>query len=155
MQQLIIISKKGIIKRTPLEEIRKMNRGGTGLLAMGLKEDLIAAAEVAEISELEDIVILTCLGKVIRFSIKDIRPMGRQASGVKAISLSSGDSVIAMSIVKPCAGLHIEAEKVPEKSEKGSNDDFRTDVSSGPGTLEEEKDEEGEKEANERRETGF
>jgi DNA gyrase subunit A len=88
----VFISKRGMIKRSEVELYKNLR--ANGLIALSLRKDdeLMAVREVTEDDEL---MLLTRLGFAIRFPCQDIRPTGRQASGVKGISLRDQDEVVA------------------------------------------------------------
>lgn len=93
---LVMATKNGIIKKTPLEDFENIRK--TGLIAISLnKEDLLKA--VRKSSGEDEIFLVTKKGKAIRFNEKKVRPMGRQASGVRAIKLEKGDEVVAMDVI--------------------------------------------------------
>ena len=92
---LVMVTRQGTIKKTPLSEFDTNRK--TGLIAINLKEDdkLIA---VAQASGNENILVITKEGKAIAFSENDVRPMGRNAGGVRAILLDPGDKVVSMEL---------------------------------------------------------
>ena len=94
---LVMATKNGIIKRTELSEFTNLRK--SGLIAMVLREDdeLIGVALTDGSGE---VLLGTHGGMAIRFPESDMRPMGRNAMGVKSIELDDGDSVVAMSIVE-------------------------------------------------------
>ncbi|HOE14422.1 MAG TPA: DNA gyrase subunit A [Candidatus Saccharicenans sp.] len=95
-QFVVILSDHGLIKKTRLSEFQHVRKGG--IIAMNLKPgtNIFTAALT---SGKNDIIIGTRMGKAIRFKESDVRPMGRQAAGVKAISLKPKDRVISMIVV--------------------------------------------------------
>ncbi|MEO0482251.1 MAG: DNA gyrase subunit A [Planctomycetota bacterium] len=90
---LTFVSKRGIVKRTPLKDYRNVHRGG--LIAVGLKEgdDLL---DVRLTSGVDDVLLVTAKGAAIRFNEQDVRLMGRSAAGVKGIELADDDEVIGV-----------------------------------------------------------
>ena len=89
---VVFITKKGLFKKTLLEEYTKTKRS-TGIAAINLKDgDSIANIEL--MNE-EDMIIVTKQGLSIHFETKDIAAIGRVTSGVKAIKLMENDEVIA------------------------------------------------------------
>ena len=92
---LVMVTKRGTIKKTPLSEFDTNRK--TGLIAINLREDdkLIA---VAQAGGNENILVVTREGKAIAFSEDDVRPMGRSAGGVRAILLDEGDEVVSMEL---------------------------------------------------------
>ena len=99
---LVMITKKGIIKRTPTSDFHTSRKGG--LIAIDLDEDdeLVWVRLTDGNSEL---LAATRDGMAIRFKETDVRAMGRSARGVKAITLKEGDSVIGMSVLREGAYL--------------------------------------------------
>ena len=94
---LVMVTKNGIIKKTPLDAFKNVRR--TGLRAINLRKgDLLRSAKIAD--EGDEIILVSRDGKSIRFKEKDLRVMGRVAAGVKGIRLNKGDEVIGMSIIK-------------------------------------------------------
>lgn len=95
-KHLFFATRNGTVKKTPLKEYTNIRKDG--LIAIYLREDdeLIG---VRLTDGNQDILMGTSQGMSIRFSEKDVRPMGRSAYGVKGIHLSEGDSVIGMDVV--------------------------------------------------------
>ncbi|MBE3594871.1 MAG: DNA gyrase subunit A [Candidatus Carbobacillus altaicus] len=95
---LFFVTKQGMVKRTALSEFMSIRR--VGLLALTLREDdeLISVRLTRGAGEM---ILGTRKGFAIRFKEEDVRPMGRTASGVRGIDLSSGDEVIGADEVKP------------------------------------------------------
>lgn len=93
---LVLLSSDGLIKKTKLSEFRHIRKGG--ITAISLKER--AELLMARITDGQrDIIIGTKLGKAIRFKETEIRAMGRQAAGVKAITLKPEDEIVGMEVV--------------------------------------------------------
>ncbi len=105
---LVLATKHGIIKKTPLEQFEKVR--SSGIIAITLDEDdELAWVDVA--SGADDVIIATALGKIARFHESEVRPMGRPAGGVIGIRLArKGDEVISMSVVQPDADLLVLTE---------------------------------------------
>ena len=106
---LVMATKNGIIKKTPLRDFENVRR--TGLAAINLKEgDQLCS--VRESSGNDEIILVTKLGQSIRFKESEIRPMGRQAAGIKGIRLRKGDEVIEMEVIRSLkGGQKIDQEK--------------------------------------------
>lgn len=88
---LTMITKRGFVKKTALEEYDSNRKGG--IIAIGLRED-DELIEVAITEENQNIILGTRKGMCIKFSESDVRPMGRGASGVIGIRLKGDDYVI-------------------------------------------------------------
>jgi len=97
-QYLVMVTRRGVIKKTPLREFANIRR--SGLNAVGLDEnDELLTVDLSEGSD--DIILGTRDGMAVHFSEKDVRPMGRNARGVRAITLAPGDEVVAMDVEEP------------------------------------------------------
>ncbi|CAA9565598.1 MAG: DNA gyrase subunit A [uncultured Thermomicrobiales bacterium] len=95
---LVLATRKGKIKRTPLSQFAQVR--ANGLIALGIDEgDELAWVRMSKGDQ--DVIVVTAQGKSIRFGETDARPMGRQAAGVTAIRLAAGDVVVGMDIVEP------------------------------------------------------
>lgn len=93
---LVMATKNGVIKKVAVEEFSKVRR--SGLIAIKLKKD--DELRWVKSSEGEnDVAIVTSGGQSIRFKEKDIRAMGRSASGVKAIRLKPSSGVVSMDVI--------------------------------------------------------
>ena len=94
---LIMITKHGVIKRTPLECFDTSRKGG--LIALDLDEsDELAAVRLTDGKQ--NMLVATKKGKCIRFAETDIRSMSRSARGIRGIRLAEDDQVVGMIIVK-------------------------------------------------------
>lgn len=93
---LVMVTKQGIIKRISLNSYNTARKGG--LIALELNEgDELAWVRLTDGNQ--QVIVATKNGLAIRFEETDVRPMGRQARGVKAISLREGDCVVGMCVV--------------------------------------------------------
>lgn len=99
---VVMATRSGLVKKTPLEQYSRPKRGG--IIAIKLREDdeLVDAAVVGPGDE---VILVTAAGMAIRFQESDARPMGRNTSGVKGISLAPGDQVVGMVVADPQATL--------------------------------------------------
>jgi DNA gyrase subunit A len=99
---LIMATKKGLVKKTPLSAYKRPTRGG--IIAINLREgdELIEALLVAPG---DNVLLSTSSGMAIRFAESDARSMGRNTSGVKGITLTKGATVIGMILADPAMSL--------------------------------------------------
>jgi len=95
---IVMITRKGLAKKSALNDFANVRRNG--LIALKLKGD-DNLEWVKPSTGNDDIMIATKEGKAIRFREKDVRQMGRTASGVRGIRLHGNDEVISMDIVDP------------------------------------------------------
>lgn len=127
---LIGVTKSGTIKKTPLSQYDVMRKGG--LVTINLKEDdeLIG---IQETTGNNNVIIVTKQGKCICFSEEEVRSMGRQAAGVRAIKLEDGDEVVSMELVKEGQELFVVTEKGYGK--RTSVDEYKMQTRGGKGLL--------------------
>ena len=94
---LTMVTKNAVIKRVALSAFRNVRKNG--LIALDLAED-DELSWVRLTGGSDDLLVATRFGKVIRFHEADVREMGRQARGVRAIRLAEGDVVVGMSVLR-------------------------------------------------------
>jgi len=95
-QELLIVSEKGLGKRTSANEYREQSRAGKGVIAMKLTNrtgDLVGAVIVEDD---QDLMSLTSVGKMIRVDMQQIRKAGRNTSGVKVVTVEGKDGVVSI-----------------------------------------------------------
>ena len=93
---LIMLTKKGYIKRIELDNFSNIRRNG--IIAIGLEDgDELCWVKLA--TARDEIIIGTSCGMAIRFPIEDLRPLGRSARGVTSMKLRTGDEIIGCDIV--------------------------------------------------------
>jgi len=99
---VVMSTRSGLVKKTALEQYSRPKRNG--IIAIKLREgdELVDAAVVGPGDE---VVLVTASGMAIRFRESDARPMGRNTSGVKGISLVGDDRVVGMVVADPAATL--------------------------------------------------
>jgi DNA gyrase subunit A len=95
---LVMVTTKGVIKKTPLEDFKNVRR--SGLIAIKLKTDDMLEWVKPSVGK-DEIILATAGGQAIRFRESAIRSMGRAASGVRGIRLKSNDEIIGMDVVYP------------------------------------------------------
>ena len=96
-QYIVMVTKRGVIKRTALAEFVMQRRGGKIALSLDDDDELVFAALTHGNS---DVMIAMRDGKAVRFREDTVREMGRTARGVKGVSLAEGDSVAGACIVE-------------------------------------------------------
>lgn len=101
---IMVISENGYGKRSQIDEYSIINRGGKGMKSMQITEKTgnVAAAKI--VSELDDLLITTRNGIVIRLPISDVRIMGRATQGVKVIRLDDNDSIADVAVARKDEG---------------------------------------------------
>ena len=125
---LIMVTRKGIIKRIALNAYNTARKGG--LIALDINEgDELAWVKMTTGND--EVIIATKKGMAIRFKETDVRPMGRLARGVKAMKLKEDDEIVGMSIIE-------EGKLILTVSETGygrlsSPEDYRLQNRGGKG----------------------
>ncbi len=105
---LVMATRRGIIKKTPLEQFEKVRSSGIRAITLA-ESDELAWVDVA--AGHDDVIIATALGKLARFAETEVRAMGRDAAGVIGIRLArAGDEVVSMSVVQPDRDLLVLTE---------------------------------------------
>ncbi len=102
---ILVVTDKGYGKRSDLADYRVTNRGGKGVITVKTTEKVGKLISIKEVTDSDDLMIITSKGILIRQKVKDIRVMGRNAQGVRVIRLDDGDTISAI------AGI-AEEEKV-------------------------------------------
>ncbi|HEY5348258.1 MAG TPA: DNA gyrase subunit A [Candidatus Lustribacter sp.] len=95
-EYLVMVTKKGVIKKTKLAEFANVRRNG--LIAIGLDDDDELLGVALSTGD-RDLILATHDGMAVHFNEQGVRPMGRPARGVRAMSLAPGDTVVAMDVV--------------------------------------------------------
>jgi DNA gyrase subunit A len=99
-EYVFMATRKGLIKKTRLEAYSRPR--SAGIIALGIEEgDALIAARLTDGSS--HVLLSTAQGMAIRFEEQDVRPMGRNAYGVKGITLEDGDEVVSAEVVPPAA----------------------------------------------------
>jgi len=103
---ITIVTRSGQIKKTPLKKYANIRSSGIIAIALRSKDQVV---DVRLTDGRSQIFLVSKNGKCIRFSEKDVRPMGRDARGVRGIALKPKDEVVSMDIIP---------EKLPEPKDK-------------------------------------
>jgi DNA gyrase subunit A len=95
-EYLIMVTRNGFVKKTTLSEFSSPRSSGIIAISVDSDDRLIGSGTSDGSNE---ILIASRMGKAIRFSEEDVRPMGRAARGTKAMNLGKGDFIVGMSIL--------------------------------------------------------
>jgi DNA gyrase subunit A len=85
----LVVSEKGYGKRSDVEDYRLTNRGGKGVKALNITEKTGNLVAIKEVTDNNDLMIITKAGILIRIAVADLRVMGRNTQGVKLIRLKN------------------------------------------------------------------
>lgn len=90
---VLAISEHGYGKRSLVEDYREQSRGGKGVITLKRTEKTGDLVALKEVSDGDDLMVITQKGKIIRMHCSDIRSMGRNTQGVRIMRLGDGDSI--------------------------------------------------------------
>lgn len=129
---IVMLTKKGTIKKTPLSAFSNPRPSGIIALTIDLNDDLLAA----KISEgKNDIFICTKEGMSIRFDEDDVRPMGRTARGVRGILLSKDDDVVGMEVFNKDGQSNILIVTAGGYGKRVQLEEYRSQTRGGVGVI--------------------
>ncbi|NPU89847.1 DNA gyrase subunit A [Fervidobacterium pennivorans subsp. shakshaketiis] len=99
---LLFVTKNGVVKRTSLEDFKNITSKGIRAITFKDGDELVSVLLVE--SGDSTVIISTKLGMSIRFSVDEVRTMGRNAAGVRGIKLREGDQVVSATVLKDDSG---------------------------------------------------
>ena len=125
---IAMATRNGLIKKTALEEFANIRKVGKIAIKINEGDELIS---VQFTTGKDELIIASKEGKCIRFSEEDVRPMGRDTQGVRAMNLNEGDYLVDMLVVKPdCQILTITSNGYGKRS---NVEDYRLQGRAGKG----------------------
>lgn len=123
-----MVTKQGLIKRTPLAQYANIRKNG--LIGIALNEgDALAWTRLTTGSDM--LIVATRNGQAIRFAESDARPMGRGGHGVRAIRLAEGDEVVGVCICRPSGTVLTVTEQ--GKGRRSEIESYRVTARGGKG----------------------
>ena len=125
---LIMATRGGLIKKTPVEEFASIRKGGKIAIKLNEGDELIS---VYLTNGNNEVLIASSEGKCIRFNEKFVRSMGRDTMGVKAMRLNENESIVDMTVVTPGADMLTISENGYGK--RSSEEDYRLQGRNGKG----------------------
>lgn len=96
---ILVVTDKGFGKRSELDDYRVTNRGGKGVKTVKTSDKNGKLLSIKEVTDTDDLMIITSKGILIRIKMKGIRVMGRNAQGVRLIKIKEGDTISAVANV--------------------------------------------------------
>ena len=96
---VLVVSANGYGKRSNPEDYRLTNRGSKGVKTISITDKTGALVAIKNVTEANDLMIITQAGLTIRMAVSDIRVAGRATQGVRLININEGDSIAAVSVV--------------------------------------------------------
>jgi len=127
---LVMVTRRGMIKKTPLSEYRNVHRGGIIAINILDGDELL---DVRLTRGEDEIVLATRQGLAIRFPEANVRPMGRATQGVRGIDLQQDDTVVSMAVVDPDATLLTVCAKGYGK--RSAFEEYRSQHRGGKGLI--------------------
>jgi DNA gyrase subunit A len=123
---VLAVCERGYGKRTPIEEFRSQNRGGKGIILIDCSDRNGPVVGIAMVKPEDEVMIITDRGQTIRTPIEGIRETGRNAQGVKLMSIADDERVVAIEPIgesQAGAALEGDAEGDPTDDAPGETDD--------------------------------
>lgn len=96
---ILVVSEKGMGKRSALDEYRTQGRGGKGIKTMNVTSKTGHLVAIKTVTDSDDLMITTTSGVTIRTAADELRVMGRATQGVKLIRLDEGDDIADVAVV--------------------------------------------------------
>jgi DNA gyrase subunit A len=132
VQTVLVVTEKGYGKRTGVDEYRITNRGGKGVRTVKITDKTGNLISIKDVTDKDDLMIITTQGITIRMSVKTLREMGRATQGVRLIDLNEGDEIAAV------AKVDIQEEEADDKEPSGETDSPAPENPETPETPSEE-----------------
>ena len=111
---LLVAGENGIGKRTVFEEYRVQTRGGKGIITMKTTDKTGVVVGALTVTDIDEIMLITSAGQMVRTRVRDIRETGRNTMGVKLINLDAGDKLHAIAPV--ISEEEVEPESPPTET---------------------------------------
>jgi DNA gyrase subunit A len=120
---VLAVCERGYGKRTPIEEFRSQNRGGKGIILIDCSDRNGPVVGIAMVKPEDEVMIITDRGQTIRTPIEGIRETGRNAQGVKLMSIADDERVVAIEpIGESQGGAALEGDAEGEEAADETND---------------------------------
>ncbi len=117
---IMVVSEKGYGKRTDIGDYRITGRGGKGVKTLSVTEKTGSLIAIKDVTDENDLMIITRNGIAIRMKMEDVRVMGRATQGVRLIKIRDNDNIASVARV-PKVDEEEEAEENPEVNSDDSN----------------------------------
>ncbi|MFI3243224.1 MAG: DNA gyrase subunit A [Akkermansia sp.] len=120
---LLVVSEKGLGKRTAFEEYRLQSRGGSGVKTMNCTDKTGQVVSASCVTEEDELMLMSSAGQSVRIKVSGIRETGRNAQGVKLVTLADNESIQDISLIIP------DDEDDETEGEEGENSDESNETS--------------------------
>lgn len=118
---LLVASENGLGKRTPFDDYRKQSRGGKGIITMKVNDKTGPLVGAVTVVDSDELMLMTSTGQSIRIRVNEIRETGRNAQGVKLLTLKDGEKLQDISLVIP-DGEDAEGAAIPLGEDEPSDE---------------------------------
>ncbi|MEX1140102.1 MAG: DNA gyrase subunit A [Bacteroidota bacterium] len=122
---ILVATDRGYGKRSEAEDYRISHRGGKGIFTVKTSDKTGKMVAIKEVTDTDDIVVITMKGVVIRQHASDIRVAGRNTQGVRLIRLDDGDTVADVAAVVAEEAEDMKLEEADKASNKGKTDGMK------------------------------
>ena len=132
--EVIFVTKEGLVKKTNLSEFKNINTSGLKAIKLKDNDDIIYVGLIENIDK-EELLIATKDGYSIRFTCEEIRPTGRDTMGVKGLTLREGDTVVSALLVKDLENSSILAITENGYGKRTRIDEYPLQARTGKGVI--------------------
>jgi DNA gyrase subunit A len=94
--EILVVSEFGYGKRTPISEYRLQSRGGKGIITLKVTDKTGNLISARQVTPVDDLMLMSSKGKLIRIQISEIRETGRNTQGVRLMNVDGGEKVVAV-----------------------------------------------------------
>jgi len=98
-KEVLVVSENGYGKRSDIEDYRVTNRGGKGVKTINITDKTGSLIALKDVSDNDDLMIITQLGNILRSPVSALRVMGRATQGVRLINLRENDTIASVATV--------------------------------------------------------
>ena len=123
--QLMVVSENGYGKRSNIGEYRITSRGAKGVKALNITEKTGKLVSIKEVSDDDDLMIITTNGIAIRMGVANLRIMGRATQGVRLIKLSGKDAIASVAKI-------VKEDEINDDLEEGETNDTESESEDSP-----------------------
>jgi DNA gyrase subunit A len=110
---LLVAGENGIGKRTPFDDYRRQSRGGKGIITMKTGEKTGNVVGALTVTEIDELMLITTKGQMVRTRVKEIRAVGRNTMGVKLMDLRGAEKLQAIAPVVSQESAEVEVDSEP------------------------------------------
>lgn len=132
----VMLTTQGAIKKVPISQFARIRKKGITAIKLSSKEEeKEQLGWVRRSNGKGNIIIGSSDGMCIRFNESDVRPMGRSARGVKAMSMREGDRIVGFDVIEPAPDCHMLFVTTDGFGKRVELEDFRLQGRSGLGII--------------------